>query len=139
MPSNIVFKAIQNPAINESGQILFSATVGDINIKSDFHPTLWIAQPGGAVEKVMSDGDQITLTPGDIRTVRTFTLISNIDRNSGRFRGFNDAGQIALQIGFTNGTEGIFVTNAFAVPESPILGLTPLVLLTVAMNRRRAM
>jgi hypothetical protein len=131
MPSNIVFKAVQIPAVNELGQVLFSASIGDINIKSDFHPSLWLAQPDGAIQKVISDGDQFTVAPGDVRTVRTFSLDSN--------HGFNDAGQIALHIDFTNGTEGVFVTNALAVPETSIFGLTPFALLAVAMTRRRAL
>ena len=59
----------------------------------------------------------------------------------GRRSGFNDRGQLAFWAQFTDGTEGVFVTNLVAVPEPSgcyLLALGLLLAGVIGVRRNRA-
>jgi hypothetical protein len=70
---------------------------------------------------IAREGDPLEVAPGDIRVMAEFdpirTMYSASANEDGRRSSFNDQGQIALTIGFTDGSSGIFVFDAVAVPE----------------------
>lgn len=129
MAANFVFRRPSQPVLNASGQVAFFAGTYDPNVS--FGPpskSLWIAQPNGDLEMVFSIGDQqignqIEVLPGDLRNISGFQFFTGTNQLEGTGQGdgrpsaFNDFGQIALQIDFTDGTEGIFVVSTTTIPE----------------------
>ncbi|MEM9167972.1 MAG: hypothetical protein AAGB48_13220, partial [Planctomycetota bacterium] len=69
---------------------------------------------------------------GDFRIIQRFNLATG-GQGDGRSLGFTDAGDIALVIGFTDGTEGVFFTS---VP-GPGAAVTTAIGLALATRRRR--
>jgi hypothetical protein len=55
----------------------------------------------------------------------------------GRGSGLNDLGQIAFVAAFTDGTQGVFVSNRATVPEPGALGLIAMGLLVYCATRKR--
>jgi hypothetical protein len=53
----------------------------------------------------------------DFRTVSAIGSLKDTGNEDGRPSSFNDLGQLVFQASFTDGSEGIFVANAVAVPE----------------------
>ncbi len=59
----------------------------------------------------------------DLRTIADLSFVSGSGNEDGRRRGFNDAGQLAFWASFTDGTSGVFVSTAVAIPEPSALAL----------------
>ena len=68
---------------------------------------------------VIREGDQIEVTPGDVRTVLSLFMTSGETAISGgedgRLINFNDAGQLAFRVIFTDFSGGILVSS-FSAP-----------------------
>jgi len=94
-------------AVNDFGQMVFSAVVG--RPEENGVRSLWVYDPASGVHYIARIGDLFEVLPGDSRTIGSFSFASN---------GLNDAGELALKLGFTDGSSGIFLTN---VPEPAIL------------------
>src|SRR5262249_17299913 len=75
------------------------------------HYGIFATDRSGTLHRIVGTGDVLEVAPGDFRTVDSRGII--------RFSagGFNDLGQVAFSALFTDGSSGIFVSNAVAVPE----------------------
>ena len=60
------------------------------------------------------------MAPGDFRTVNSLGFTANTGNGDGRPSGFNDLGQLGFFASFTDGSQGIFVSNLVAIPDPPI-------------------
>jgi hypothetical protein len=86
------------------------------------------------LQLIAREGDLLEIAPGDSRTVNLLYFLSRVPgtlptgNSDGRPSAFNNLVQLAFQASFTDGSQGIFVSNRVAVPEP-----SSLVLLTLAI------
>ncbi len=78
---------------------------------------------------IAREGDLLDVEDGpgtDFRTISRllFFDFSNTGNGDGRASSFNDLGQLVFSASFTDGTQGIFVSDLVAIPEptSVVLG-----------------
>jgi hypothetical protein len=91
------------------------------------------------IRLIVRKGGQIEVAPGDIRTVESFQYADDPDTNGdGSPYSFNTRGQFAFYANFTDGTSGILISNAAAVPEPSAIGLLLIAAMTSLARRRRS-
>lgn len=100
------------PAMNRFGQVAFPNTL--LNAPAGTSSTLWVTGLDGELELVARSGDTIEVGPGDVRTILSLSMITFHGDEDGKARGLNDLGQVAFKAGFTDGTNGVFVSNVVA-------------------------
>ena len=85
---------------------------------------LWAQDPKGQLKLVLRRGDQVDVDNGPGVDLRTVDFIDAGFYGSGADppHTFNDKGQILLSLQFTDGSSGLFVSNA-AVPEPTTIAL----------------
>jgi hypothetical protein len=90
-----------------------------INANNDQAYYLW---NGGALTRLLGDGDQIQVAPGVFRTIGAtgLTLDATHVLDLGNL---NASGLFAFHATFTDGTGGVFTTQLAAVPEPATIGL----------------
>jgi hypothetical protein len=95
---------------------------------------VFLAQPGQAPELVVREGGSFEVSPGDVRVVTSLQVVlesASFLRQHER-GGFNDAGELAVGLGFAGGA-GVYVVT---VPEpSPTLLALAALLATVLLGR----
>jgi hypothetical protein len=123
-----VFGVFLEPSLNAAGQTAFMATgyrqfEGTV-LDSAFG--VWGQDRDGRLRLVASVGQLLEIEPGDHREIASLLFASATGGEDGKARGFNDAGQIVLRVTFTDGSSGVFVSNALTVPEptSSLLALS---------------
>ncbi len=116
----VTFSSIfPGPVTNGAGQVAFTAWLTGEGVDSSNNFGVWAEDPNGLLTLVIREGDQIEVAPGDVRTVlRVFmttgeTFISGGE--DGRLMNFNDAGQLAFRVIFTDFSGGIIVAS-FSTP-----------------------
>lgn len=121
--------------LNNAGQLLFRGSLTP-DFFSPQETVLWAQDRSGTLQFIVKTGQQIDVAPGpeiDLRTVFRFDVPITSNGPGGPMA-FNDWGQILLEITFTDGTRGMFLSNAVAVPEPSGVMLT--VVLALLMFRR---
>ena len=123
--------AFESPLINASGQVAFEAlTSGPLG---QFGRGIWATDPAGVLHLVAHTGAEFEVAPGDVRQVELIKLNAGGSSADGQLSAFNDAGQLAFGLRFTDGSEGVFVAT---VPEpAAIVWLLPAVALLVRIRR----
>ena len=122
----------EEPVLNASGQVAFEAPLTGPGV-SDFNDKgIYATDIDGKLVEVIRERQQIDVNMDplidDFRTVRGVSLCNEFGSGEdGRRSGFNDLGQLAFLVSFTDGSEGVFLSNIVAVPEP-----TSLVLLVLA-------
>ena len=118
----VTFSSIfPGPVTNAEGQVAFTASLTgeDVDGSDDFG--VWAEDRNGVLTLVIREGDQIEVAPGDVRTVLSVFMTSGETAISGgedgRLINFNDAGQLAFRVIFTDFSGGILVSS-FSVPLS---------------------
>lgn len=115
------------PTLNNVGQSAFPLKllqgVGGVTVDND--TGYWAQDVTGALRLIIREGDQLTVAPGDIRTIASFGL--NGDARSFRF---DDLGNLMFRANFTDGSQGLFIANV-PVPEPASWAI---LLLTVAFT-----
>jgi hypothetical protein len=94
-------------AFNNAGQVAFRADAGG----STDNYGIWAQDRHGELQLIALRGQQINVgdaTVPDLRTIRSLALVEG---------GLNDLGQIAFTALFTDGSDGLFISNAVAAPE----------------------
>jgi formylglycine-generating enzyme required for sulfatase activity len=116
-----------DPVLNDAGQIAFKARVilggGE---------SIWATDRNGVLQPVVSAAELLEIAPGDFRRIESIDFVGGSGNSDGRPSGFNNRGQIAFMARYVGGGEGIFVSNAVAVPEPATISLA--VLLTAALS-----
>jgi len=117
-------------AQNSAGHLAFTAGLSGPDVDATNGGGLWAEDRAGNLRLVIRYGDQLEVAPGDFRTINGLSFLTRIEeQGQSSFRrngtGFNDRGQLAFWASFTDGSDGIFVSNLVAVPEpSALLLLT---------------
>jgi hypothetical protein len=117
-------------ALNDDGQIALSGT---INGQSG----IWATDRTGTLQRVFGRGDLLEVAPGDFRTIGASGSYRFLGGNlqGRRSTGLNNLGQVAFWVRFNDGSHGIFVSNAVAVPEPSNFALAALGFLHLLARR----
>jgi hypothetical protein len=118
------------PVLNDEGQTAFYATLRGSEIDDTNDGGIWATDRAGVLQLIARKGDALEVAPGDFRTISSF----QVDLTDGP--AFNDAGQVAFHAAFSDGTYGVFVSNAVAISEPRSLLLAALALLAIFLLRR---
>ncbi len=107
-------------AINANGQIAFSATLSHslANVTDENDQGIWAEQMDRTLRLIVREGDEIEVAANDVRQVQTLQFVGSTGNEDGRASGFNNRGELAFHAKFTDGSEGIFVSDLVAVPET---------------------
>jgi hypothetical protein len=110
-PTGVLFNDFDSSvALNSGGQVAFLADLTGSGIVSGNNRGIWAVDPFGQVVKVAREGDAITVSPGDVRTIGDVGLgmFINSGGGEGRWTSFNDSSQVTYSAFFTNNTRGVF-------------------------------
>jgi hypothetical protein len=148
MDSGVVFAQLEAPVISHAGQLAFVASLTGPNIDFRNDWGVWAEDVFGNLRLIVQEGDVVDLDPGRDEVLRT---ISQIDLLAGNLlagyhaRGegdqpyaFNNRGQIAFQVTFTDGQQAILVSNLLVIPEPATSTLAALCLIQVATWNARS-
>jgi hypothetical protein len=101
------------PAMNRFGQIATPATLIDTQPGTGT-PSLWATDIDGNLMMIGRAGGTLEVAPGDVRTISSLSMLTKHGDDDGKPRGLNDLGQVVFSANFTDGTSGIFLSNAVA-------------------------
>jgi hypothetical protein len=130
------FKFLSAPAINALGQVVFYAGLTGAGVNGNNGSGIWMETSPGDLNLIVRSGDSIEVEPGVFKTVAGSFHLALSGEDDGLQRGFNDRGELALELSFTDGSAGIFVF--VPEPSTLVIGAAGgLALLVVAGERRR--
>jgi hypothetical protein len=112
--NGVRFGDLDYPTLNSAGQIAFRAALNGSGIGSSNDRGIWATDLTGILQLIARVGDQLEVTPGDFRMLRDINFSSASGNSDGRPSGFNNIGQLAFWASFTDGSQGVFVSNAVA-------------------------
>ena len=135
-PAGVNFSYLGALSLNDAGQLMIVGILTGPGVDATNEAGFWVADGPGDIRLVVRYGDLLEVLPGDFRTVEEVTLIGISGTGDGRPSAFNDLGQFAFRASFTDGSEGIFVSN-LAVPEPGGLAILGLALPTLLRRRSR--
>lgn len=116
------------PAINDSGQVLFTATLRSTAGGTTDDRGLYLWDPENGLAKLLREGDIL-----DGRTVVAFSTLT--ERDHGGFRALNDAGDAVARVDFSGfGRDGIYVLRRTSEATAAPVAARPPFELTVSPN-----
>jgi hypothetical protein len=113
-PNGIRFSDLLRPTLNSAGQIAFGATLTGTGVVSNNNTGIWATDQAGALQLIARTGAQLEVTPGVFSTISDLLFVGDTGNSDGRASGFNNSGQLVFWARFTDGTQGIFVSNLVA-------------------------
>jgi hypothetical protein len=120
-------------AINNAGQVVFSASVSDDGLHAPMSSSgIWGQDHAGILRLIAQTGSVIDIDSGpgiDFRTIATLVMSPD---------GFNDRGEIAFSARFTDGSYAALLSNVLAVPEPATAWLVALSSFLFPSFRRRS-
>jgi hypothetical protein len=133
---NTQFKEfIAHPSVNSRGQLAFIAILEGEGIDESNRYGIFAESAFGDLHLIVRAGDLLNVSDDplkpDYRTIRDVDFERYPSNELGRTSGFNNLGQLVFVATFTDGTSGVFVSNAVAVPE-PLTGVVVSAALTIA-------
>jgi len=124
-------------ALNGNGDVAFLGTLVGLGITEGVNDTgLWAQDSAGVLQLIARTGDLFDVDDSagtDLRQIVAIDFMGQTNGESGLPIGFNDANQVAFWLGFSDNSEGIFVST---VPEPSSLALLSLGGLLIARRRR---
>jgi hypothetical protein len=117
-PAGTVFAG--NPALgyarvlNNVGQLAITSPVAGPGVDSSNDHGIWATDRSGAQQLIVRKGDELEVAPGDFRTVSELGFVGDNGNSNGWSSAFNNFGQVAFWASFTDGTQGVFVSNKVA-------------------------
>jgi len=125
------------PVINAAGQIAFMGELTGAGVDNTNNKGFWATDPDGELHLIVRSGDLFDVDDDPlVEDLRAIESVWFEDRSGGAYGqriSFNDAGDLVVGLGFTDGSEGIFVIQ---VPEPGSLAVM-LPLAAAALRRRR--
>lgn len=114
-----IFGVFLEPSMNSAGQTAFMATGYDLAVPPGMSQSvgIWGEDRSGALRLVVESGQWLEVAPGDLRQLASVSFTSETGGEDGKPRGFNDDGLVTFHATFVDGSSGIFVSSALAVPE----------------------
>ncbi len=132
-PYNLAFG---EPVFNGVGQTAFLGSLRGSGVDLTNDSGIWATDREGLLTLIVRQGDLFDINEDPL--IDEFLTISSIEMatgsggEDGRPTSFNDAGQLAFQLGFTDGSSGIFVAT---IPEPGTLTLFAITLPWVLRRR----
>ncbi len=102
-------------ALNDAGQIAFMARLTGVGVGETNNIGIWATDQAGVLQLIVRLGDSLEVAPGDLRTISDVSFRGTEYRNVGRRTSLNNRGQLAFLARFTDGSEGIFVSDHVAI------------------------
>jgi hypothetical protein len=124
-------------AMNSAGQIAFGSELREIGQEG-----IWATDRQGDLQLIARTGSQIEVAPGDVRTISAITFEHTVSfevttgGQDGLTSSLNDKGQLVFAAFFTDGSQGLFVSNAVAVPEPTSTAGSLIAIIAAALGRR---
>ncbi len=112
-----VFSDFSNPTLNVAGQLAFRGTLTGTDVENSNDRGIWAEDRSGILTLIAREGEEIDVDDGpgtDLRTIAALSFVGGTGNQDGRRSEFNDLGQLALMIQFTDNSKGIFVSNLVA-------------------------
>jgi hypothetical protein len=117
-PAGVVFNATRESfaegELNDRGQVAIGLKLAGagVDVSNDFG--IWATDSTGALRLIAREGDQLEVAPGDFRTISELNRTYHTANSNGWPSAFNNFGQFAFWASFTDGSQGVFVSNAVA-------------------------
>lgn len=133
-PTGVTFSGFSDTSIvlNEAGQTAFVASLSGGNGGG-----IWATDRTGVLQLIARTGQLLEVAPGDLRTTSNLRFNGGTGNSDGRPSGFSNRGQLTFFARFTDGSEGIFVSNLVTIPEPSSLSLIAIGLIATSAQRRR--
>ena len=132
-------------AFNAAGQVAFSASLGVAANDPSFNlpQGIWAEDRSGALQLIALEGQMFDVNDDplieDLRVIGNLAFTGGSGNEDGLPSGFNDLGQLAFFAEFTDGSSGVFVSNAaVAIPEPGLASLLMLAATVAGLRRRLA-
>jgi len=112
-----VFSDFSNPTLNGAGQTAFRGTLTGTDVNNDNNRGIWAEDRSGVLTLIAREGQEIDVDDGpgaDLRTISALSFVGGTGNEDGRRSEFNDLGQLAFMIQFTDSSKGIFVSDRVA-------------------------
>jgi hypothetical protein len=109
-----------NPALgyarvlNSVGQVATTGPLAGPGVDSTNDHGIWAYDRSGVQQLIVREGDELEVAPGDFRTISELSFVGDNGNSNGWPSGFNNFGQLAFWASFTDGSEGVFVSNKVA-------------------------
>jgi hypothetical protein len=123
-------------SLNNWGQMAFVGRLTGPSITPANNSAIWAQDREGMLQLIIRTGDMLDVDDGpgvDLRTVKSLasSYIQGVVQYVQHGPKINDLGQVQFHAIFTDGSQGIFVSNLIAVPELSSIGLAVIGLLTI--------
>ncbi len=128
------------PFINATGQVAFRGTLVGPGVNNSNRSGIWATDMNGDLHMVIRDGQELDIDDGpgiELKTVTSAELINSSPNSTGLGASFNERGEFALFVNFTDGSRAVVVSDTVAVPEPRAIVLCVAPVLFVAIARRR--
>jgi hypothetical protein len=99
--------------LNNQGRVAFRGRVSGPGITEANNEGIWAQDRSGELRLIVKEGDTVETNPGEFRAIRSLRFVGDYGTHSG----FNDNGQLVFHATFVGSGNGIFVSDAVAVPE----------------------
>lgn len=138
-PTGVTFLIIDSSSVvlNDAGQIAFVAFLSGTGVNSMNNSGIWATDRNGDLQLIARAGELLEISPGNLRTISSLSLVGHTGNGDGKPSGFNNRGQLAFHAKFTDDTAGIFVSNLVAIPEPSSLLLLALGVVGACSLQRR--
>lgn len=114
MPGVTFGRTAFNPSINNVGQVAFySDLIGPPPFQPS-GPSVWATSPTGVLTPIVVRGQNLEISPGVSRTITTcgaYMVASGAAAQTGQTYQLNNNGQLCVTVGFSDGTNGIYVAS----------------------------
>lgn len=133
------FTSVSGGLMNNAGQVVIRGYYGSVEFDRSNRFGIWATSPQGELRLIVKEGDVINTRSSDNYVTRK--IVESVSyaaalNSANAATAFNDLGELVVTLGFTDGTEGIFVFNT-AIPEPSTGCLLGLLVLARATVRRR--
>jgi hypothetical protein len=130
------FSGISGLTLNAAGQVAFTGnlTGPGVSVGLGNGSTLWATDLDGALVMIARTGTSFTDGLGNTHTISSIGFFGGTGNQDGHTSTFNDNGDLAFTLSFSDGTQGAFVTHIPAPGAASLLALGGLV---TARRRRR--
>jgi hypothetical protein len=130
------FSSTSNVQLNALGQVAFMSNLTGVGVSvgAGNGLALWVSDVDGTLHKIARTSDSFEVAPGDVRTITNIGGLGTSGGQDGRPISLSDTGDLAFQLDFGDGSNGVFVVH---VPEPSLAMSGAAALAGLAVRRRR--